>query len=63
MEILAFYAIAIEPIEIQKRSAPQNDRLDVSFLEDTYVYAEKMARKDRKMVIYEQQILGITLYF
>ena len=62
MEILAFYAIAIEPIEIQKRSVPQNDRLDLSFLEDIYVYAEKMARKDRKMVINEWQILGITLY-
>ena len=31
-------------------------------MEDIYLYAEKMARKDRKMVIYEWQILGITLY-
>ena len=30
-------------------------------LEDMYLYAKKMARKDRKMVIYEWQILGITL--
>ena len=62
MEILVFYAIAIEPIEVQKCSAPQNDRLDLSFLEDIYVYAKKMARKNLKIVIYEQQILGLTLY-
>ena len=41
MEILAFYAIAVEPIEIQKCSTPQNDRLDLSFLVDMYVYAKK----------------------
>ena len=51
MEILAFYAIAIEPIEIQKCSAPQNDRLDLSFLEDIYVYAEKLTRNCRKTAI------------
>ena len=62
MDILAFYAIAIESLEIQKLSTPQNDRLNLSFFEDMYVYAKKMARKDRKMVIYEQQILGLTLY-
>ena len=53
MEILAFFNIAPQPIKIQIHSAPQNDRLDFSFLEDIYVYAEKMARKDRKVVIYE----------
>ena len=41
MEILAFYAIDIEPMEIYKRSTPQNDRLDLSFLVDMYVYAKK----------------------
>ena len=62
MEILTFYAIKFEPIKMQKRSAPQNDRLNFSFVKDTYVYAGKMARKDGKMVIYESQILGLTLY-
>ena len=53
--------MTFEPIKIQKRSAPQNDRLNLSFLKDTYVNAEKMARKVGKMVIYESQILGLTL--
>ena len=63
MEILAFYAIAIEPIKVQTQSASQNDRLNVSFVKDTYGNAKKMARKVGKMVIYESQILGLTLYF
>ena len=63
MEILAFYAIAIEPIEIQKCSAPQNDRLDLSFLEDIYVYAEKLTRNGRKTAIQLSQILATTLQY
>ena len=63
MEILAFYAIAIEPIGLQTHSASQNDRLNFSFVKDSYGYAEKMARNGGKMVIYETQILGLTLYF
>ena len=62
MEILTFYAITFEPIEIQKHSAPQNDHLNLSFVKDTYVNAEEMAGKVGKMVIYESQILGLTLY-
>ena len=61
MEILTFYAIMFEPIKIQKRSAPQNDRLNFSFVKDTYVNSEKMARKVGKMGNYEAQILGLTL--
>ena len=53
MEILTFYAITYKPIKIQKRSAPQNDRLNLSFVKDIYVNAKKMARKVGKMVIYE----------
>ena len=34
MEILAFYAIAIEPIKVQTHSASQNDRLNLSFVKD-----------------------------
>ena len=60
-EILAFYAIAIEPIKLQTHSASQNDRLNLSFVKDIYDNAEKMARKGRKMVIYESQILRLTL--
>ena len=63
MEILAFYVIAIEPIKVQTHSVSQNDRLNLIFGKDTYGNAEKMARKGGKMVIYESQILGLTLYF
>ena len=62
-KILAFYAIAIEPIKVQTHSASQNDRLNLSFVKDTYDNAEKMVRKGGKMMIYESQILGLTIYF
>ena len=45
MEILAFYAIAIEPIKVQTCSASQNDRLNLSFVKDRHTYGKKMARK------------------
>ena len=61
MEFLAFYGIAIEPIKVQTQSASQNDRLNISFVIDTYGNAKNVARKGGKMVIYESQILGLTL--
>ena len=51
MEILAFYAIAIEPIKVQTCSAPQNDRLNFSFVKDIYVDGGKVARNGRKTTI------------
>ena len=48
--------------DLQKRSAPQKYRLNLSFVKDFYVNAEKMARKGSKMVICESQILRLTLY-
>ena len=36
MEILTFYAITFEPIKIQKHLAPQNDRLNLSFVKIKY---------------------------
>ena len=62
MEILAFYAIAIEPIKVKICSASQNDRLNLSFVKDTHGNAKKMARNGGKTVIYESQILRLTLY-
>ena len=56
-----FYVIAIEPIKVHTHTASQNDRLNLSFVKDRYGNAEKMARKGDKMVIYESQILGLTL--
>ena len=54
MEILTFYAITVKSIKVQKHLAPQNDRLNLSFVKDTYANAEKM-------VIHESQILRLTL--
>ena len=53
---LAFCVITFEPIKIQTYLAPQNDRLNLSFVKDIHVIAEKMARKGRKKAIYELQI-------
>ena len=62
MKILIFYAIAIEPIKVPTCSASQNDRLNLSFVKDTHGNAKAMVRKGGKMVIYESQILRLTLY-
>ena len=41
----AFYVITFEPIEVQTCSAPQNDRLNLSFVKYImYIDGEKMAR-------------------
>ena len=59
MKILIFYAIAIEPIKVPTCSASV---LNLSFVKDTHGNAKKMATKGDKMVIYESQILRLTLY-
>ena len=46
-----FYAIAIGPIKVQTCSASQNDRLNLSFVKDIHVIAEKMTRRGLKMAI------------
>ena len=53
MEILAFYAIAIEPIKLQTHSASQNDRLNLSFVKDKHTNGKKMARKGPTTVVYQ----------
>ena len=58
-EIFAFCIITFEAIN---HSAPQNDRLNFSFVKDNHVVGETMARKCRKMAIYQSQIWGNTLY-
>ena len=47
----AFCVITFELIEVQTRSAPQNDRLNLSFVKDIYVNGRKLARNGRKTVI------------
>ena len=41
MEILAFCVMRFEPIKIQTRLAPQNDRLNLSFVKDENTVGEK----------------------
>ena len=48
----AFCVITFEPIMIQTCSAPQNDRQNFSFVKDTYVDGEKLARNGRKTATY-----------
>ena len=53
MEFSVFFDISDKPIKIQTLSAPQNDRLHLLFMKDTYVGAQKMTRNGLKIVIYE----------
>ena len=48
MEIFVFCVIAFEPIKIQTCSAPQDDRLNLSFVKDRKVVGKKTARNGRK---------------
>ena len=51
MEIFAFCVISFEPIKFQTHQAPQNNRLNLSFVKDAHTYGEKMARNGHKTVI------------
>ena len=62
MEIFAFCIITFEPIEIQNHYAPQNNRLNLSFVNDEYTDAKQMARNGRKTVIYESVSFRIRVY-
>ena len=45
------HIITFEPIGVQSSSAPQIDRLNLSFVKDTYVDGRKVARNGRKTAI------------
>ena len=49
MEKIAFCAITFEPIKIQTCSAPQNDRLNFSFVKNAHVVDKEMTGSGRKM--------------
>ena len=49
------YAITFKQIKIQKRSTPQNECLNISFVKDIDVNAKKMARKVMSIVIHDYQ--------
>ena len=61
LHIEFFTVITVVPIMIQTCSAPQNDRLNLSFVKDFYKVSTKMARNGCKMAIYQLQILMINL--
>ena len=58
---LHFVPKVVVPIMIQTYLAPQNDRLNLSFVKDFLIVGTKMARNGRKMDISQIQILMINL--
>ena len=59
----AFCVITFEPIEIQTRSASQNDHLNLSFVKDKHTYGKKMARKGPTTVVCQYLSFPIRVYF
>ena len=57
-EIFAFCVRTFEPIKIQTSSAPQNDRLNLSFEKDIKVFGKQTARNHPRMDFSQQQIWG-----
>ena len=51
MEKIAFCVITFDQIKIQTHSAPQNDRLNFSFVKDIHVDGGNLARKGCKTAI------------
>ena len=52
----AFCVITFEPIEVQTCSAPQNDRLNLSFVKNVNVHGGKLARNGQKMPKGERRV-------
>ena len=53
-----YYVVAFDPIKIYTHSAPQNDRLNLSFVKDSHVFGKKMARYGRKRAFYQLLFFG-----
>ena len=51
--IFAFRAITFVLIKIMTSLAPQNTRLNLSFVEDKHIVGKKMVRYGPKMTIYQ----------
>ena len=58
-----FCFIMFEPINTVTCSASENECLNFSFLKDIHVVDKKIARKGRKMPIYQSQVLSNSLYY
>ena len=62
MEKIAFCVITFETIKIQTHSAPQNDRLNFSFVKDIHVDGGNLAWNSCKTVICQSTFFLDTLY-
>ena len=62
MEIFALCVIMFEPIKIQTPLAPQNDRLNLSFVKDENTVGEKMARNGPKRPFVLSDSFPIRVY-
>ena len=63
MEKIAFCVITFDTIKIQTHSAPQNDRLNFSFVKDIHVDGGNLAWNSCKTVICQSTFFLDTLYF
>ena len=61
MEKIAFCVITFDPIKIQTHSAPQNDRLNFSFVKDIHVDGGNLAWNSCKTAICQSAFFGHTL--
>ena len=58
MQNNTFCVITVEPIEAQTHSAPQNDRLNLSFLNDFNVFGEKWPERVVKWPFFNRKFSG-----
>ena len=63
MEIIAFCVITFEPIKVKTCSAPQNDRLNLSFVKYIHVDGENLAWNGCKTTISQSTYFLDTLYY
>ena len=62
MEKIAFCVITFHPIKIKTHSAPQNDRLNFSFVKDIHVDGGNLAWNSFKTAICQCTFFLLTLY-
>ena len=61
MKIFLFCVITFKPIITKTYQAPQNGRLNLSFVKDNTIWSEKMAKKGPTEVIYNSVSFRIGL--
>ena len=63
LHVFFIFVITFEPKKIQTRLAPQNDRLNLSFVKYIHVVGKTITRSGLKTSIFRLQILWNTLYY